>query len=65
LDNSGQTPLLYAVFRGDLEMVKLLLEGGADPNMPSDVGDTPLWHSSEHDFGLSKIEECLSQYGAE
>ena len=56
--------MLCAVVYGDLEMVKLLLKGGADPNMPFDIGDIPLWHSSEKDFGLTKIDECLPQYGA-
>ena len=29
----GDTALMYACSEGDLELVKLLLEGGADPNL--------------------------------
>jgi ankyrin repeat protein len=44
-DHTSMTPLLYAVYRGDVESVKLLLEGGADPNFnptPSDPSHTPF-----------------------
>jgi len=57
------TPLLYAVFRGDVDEVKRLLEAGADPNRPSNLGSTPLWHA-EGDFGLVEVAAVLRQYGA-
>jgi ankyrin repeat protein len=61
--SSGMTPLLSAVFRGDVVAVRLLLEGGADPNLHSNFDCSPLWHA-EDDFGLFEIAELLKEYGA-
>jgi ankyrin repeat protein len=46
-DEHGMTPLLYAVFIGDREAVRLLLSVGADPNRArrGDPTDTPLWRA--------------------
>lgn len=38
----GQSALHIAVEQGNLRMVKLLLKFGADPNVISESGDTPL-----------------------
>ncbi|HEY6846241.1 MAG TPA: ankyrin repeat domain-containing protein [Terracidiphilus sp.] len=59
----GMTPLLWAVFRGDVDAVRLLLESGSDPNVRPNPGDSPLWHA-EDDFGLTEITELLKSYGA-
>ena len=64
--SAGMTPLLIAVFRGDIDMVRLLLEKGADPNLrgnPMDASSCPLWHA-EDDFGLIDIAKVLKSYGA-
>jgi ankyrin repeat protein len=64
--DGGMTPLLIAVYRGDEEMVRLLLQNGADPNLrpdPSDTSRTALWHA-EDDFGLTAVAELLKAYGA-
>ena len=55
----GLTPLLMAVFNGDVGVVRLLLEAGANPNKPARSGasDTPLWHA-EHDFGRPRSRRC-------
>jgi ankyrin repeat protein len=36
--DAGTTPLNHAVMRGDVEIVKLLLEAGADPHIENDLG---------------------------
>ena len=59
----GMTPLLWAVYRGDVAAVRLLLESGADPNTRPNPNDSPLWHA-EDDFGLTEIAELLKSYGA-
>jgi ankyrin repeat protein len=61
--DDGMTPLLWAVFRGDIGAVRLLLESGADPNVRPNPSDSPLWHA-EDDFGLKEIAELLKSYGA-
>ena len=35
---SGTTALNFAVMRGDVEIVKILLENGADPYVENDLG---------------------------
>jgi ankyrin repeat protein len=64
-DDLGMTPLLYAIYRGDLDAVRILLELGANPNLPQldDPSCTPLWHA-EDDFGLTEIAQLLRSYGA-
>jgi ankyrin repeat protein len=61
--SSGMTPLLWAVYRGDIEAVRLLVESGADPNLHSKFDGSPLWHA-EDDFGLFEIAELLKAHGA-
>jgi ankyrin repeat protein len=64
-DVNGMTPLLYAVFKGDLDSVQNLLNEGANPSKPQrdDATATPLWHA-EQDFGLTEIGKLLRAYGA-
>jgi len=42
----GQTPLLLACSYGDVEMVRLLIEGGANPYKADNDGKTPLMKAS-------------------
>ena len=56
--DGGMTPLLWAVFRGDVDAVRMLLESGADPNVRPNPSDSPLWHA-EDDFGLTEIAKLL------
>ena len=64
-DDLGMTPLLYAVFRGDIDALRLLLDAGADPSRPQrgDPTATPLWHARD-DFGLHEIANLLEARGA-
>ncbi|MFY9560112.1 MAG: ankyrin repeat domain-containing protein [Terriglobales bacterium] len=59
----GMAPLLWAIFGGYVDVVRLLLEGGADPNLRPNLSGSPLWHA-EDDFGLTQISELLKSYGA-
>ncbi len=45
-DSHGWTPLQYAVFRNDLEAVKLLLEYGANPELAEQHRRTPLYFAA-------------------
>ncbi|MBN1237585.1 MAG: ankyrin repeat domain-containing protein [Gammaproteobacteria bacterium] len=42
VDLTGQTPFLRAAAAGDLDVMRLLLAFGADPNIPTYAGTTPL-----------------------
>ena len=53
-DNFRMTPLLWAIMRGDIDAVKILLENGADPNVRPNPSDSPLW-SAEDDWGFEEI----------
>jgi ankyrin repeat protein len=61
LDDLGHTALHWAVFGGYYDIVKVLLEAGANPNVYSGDGVTPKWRA--RDFGLVEIESILSAYG--
>lgn len=57
------TPLVYAVTRGDAEMVRLLLERGADRSVRSPSGQTLPWIAAEG--GRSKIVGHVEDGSAE
>jgi uncharacterized protein len=44
-DKTGKTPIIYAVMNGDPEMVKLLLDSGADPNRKKGHQKSALFHA--------------------
>ena len=46
VDFTGQTPFLRAALSGDVTVMKLLLEHGADPNIPTFAGSTALMAAS-------------------
>jgi ankyrin repeat protein len=61
LDTYGNTALHWAIFRGDVSLVKILLESGANPNILSSDGVTPKWRA--RDFGFIEIEKLLESFG--
>jgi hypothetical protein len=61
-DAKGETPLHHAAQHGDLEVIKLLLAHGADPNAKTPVGATPL-HVARA-FGEEKAAKLLVEGGA-
>jgi ankyrin repeat protein len=42
VDMTGQTPFLRAALSGDTTLMRLLMDGGADPNIATLAGTTPL-----------------------
>lgn len=54
---AGQTALMLAVSHGRQEMVRALLECGADVNVQDDEGSTALMCASEH--GRAEIVKLL------
>jgi uncharacterized protein len=67
VDMTGQTPFLRAALAGDLRVLRLLLENGADPNISTYEGTTPLmvaagvtWAFSEtYDEGADALLETV------
>ena len=58
----SSTPLGFAARWGHVEMVKFLLENGADPNLSGAVWSTPLTWARKK--GFKEIEYILINYGA-
>ena len=44
-DEMGQTALVHAVDRGEVEVVEALLQAGADASIPDEKGETALMHA--------------------
>lgn len=61
-DAFGSTPLLHAVGECDIEMVKLLIGGGADVNATDNDGTTALELAISYD--AREIEKILRKSGA-
>ena len=51
----GQTPLWSATVFGDVEMVRLLAQAGADPNKEAKDGSTPLMMASRRSWDMEKL----------
>ncbi|KAL1492603.1 hypothetical protein ABEB36_010840 [Hypothenemus hampei] len=56
----GQTALMLAVSHGHLDMVKMLLEAGADINIQDEDGSTALMCAAEHGH-IEIVKHFLSQ----
>jgi ankyrin repeat protein len=73
VDFTGQTPFLRASLSGDTATMRLLLEHGADPNLPTFAGTTPLMAAAGVNWVVAQtytegeraliaaIELCLEQ----
>lgn len=61
-DNDGETPLLKACQNGHLEIIKLLLENGAEVNKAKRNGATPLFAANSG--GHNEVVEFLLSAGA-
>jgi ankyrin repeat protein len=61
-DSNGLTPLMAAVLSRDADMVALLLQRGADPNLQAPGGDVALQMSRANGDGAS--ESLLLKAGA-
>ena len=62
VDSTGRSPLSWAAQRGETEVVKVLLDYGADPNNSDIKKATPLHYAAQ-----AKTPECLLlliEYGA-
>jgi ankyrin repeat protein len=60
-DDNGNTPLMFSLY-SDLRIAELLLEYGADPNIPNKKKETPLYIACTK--GYLPIVELLLRFGA-
>jgi hypothetical protein len=69
-DVYGQTALDMAIHNRNVDMVQLLLDRGANPNIPNTQGVTPWFLTSSlvkqtGEEVLEEILDLLNRYGAE
>ncbi|GAB6020532.1 hypothetical protein CHUAL_003215 [Chamberlinius hualienensis] len=56
LESCRISPLIYAVYLRDYELVAFLLQHSADVNLPDDSGRTPIMHAVKtNDIGMVKL----------
>ena len=60
--NDGHNPLSRASLMGHVDVVKLLIEQGADINAKNNYGGTPLHLASEE--GYTEVPKLLNEKGA-
>ena len=58
----GNTPLIWAIGCDHPELAKLLIESGADVNLPGDRQVRPLKRARQHN--MDEIEKILLEKGA-
>ncbi|NLD49715.1 MAG: ankyrin repeat domain-containing protein, partial [Clostridiaceae bacterium] len=59
-DKDGWTPLLWAAARGRYEIVKILLENGADVSMPHKISGALPIHMAGHSGNVKTAEILLN-----
>ena len=64
VSNPVYTPLYYAVEQGDAELVRILLEAGADPNALTSGGRLPLFQAASDSAILGLLLEAGADPGA-
>ena len=47
-DREGKTALRLATQIGDIPLMKLLLDSGADTEIGDNLGQTPIFHTEKH-----------------
>ena len=58
---AGYTALSLALVRGDVVMVRALLDLGADPGARSDGGNFPLGHGIVHKAPIEALEALIAR----
>lgn len=62
LDITGRTPLSTAMWQRNLDVLRALLDYGADPNLPDYAGKTPVSYGVEN---IESVRLLVEEYGAD
>jgi ankyrin repeat protein len=62
INHNAQTPLIWAIFKGQYDIVEILLDNGADINQQSQEGFTALYVAAQEVH--PPIVELLLKHGA-
>lgn len=62
-DETGQSPLHYAVLTNSVPLVELLIEEGIDPNVKDNEGHTPLTVLEDSNLRLDAARDALKDAG--
>jgi len=54
----GVTPLMVASRAGEVSIMRLLLESGADPNAENSLGETPIFYAASHGDDVAFFTLC-------
>lgn len=63
LEGPGEPPLHFAAQEGDIDMIRAIVEAGADVNLPDGEGATALHYASM--YGHAEVVEYLVSVGAD
>ena len=59
--SNGITPLIFAVIKNDLNIIKFLVENGADINFTNEKGETPLMKAIKKIISIDIIDYLMSE----
>ncbi len=62
-DETGQSPLHYAVLSNSVPLVELLIDEGIDPNVKDNEGRTPLTILEDSNLRLDSARDALKDAG--
>jgi ankyrin repeat protein len=62
-DETGQSPLHYAVLSNSVPLVELLIDEGIDPNVKDNEGRTPLTVLEDSNLRLDAARDALKDAG--
>lgn len=60
LEHDNNTPILYSIYRQNYDVSTILIKNGADPNLSSFYGETPLSAVLQHSIKLADVPERLT-----
>jgi len=60
--SQGKTPLMHASYKGNLQIPRMLMQAGADPNATDSAGNTALFYAAQNNN--TRLARYLLRHGA-